>query len=63
MSESVSQIYAVDDDESVREAVGRLIRSPGLSAKTFATAREILATLGKELPSCLVLDLGSKGNT
>jgi FixJ family two-component response regulator len=41
MSESVSQIYAVDDDESVREAVGRLIRSPGLSAKTFATAREI----------------------
>jgi FixJ family two-component response regulator len=36
MSESVSQIYAVDDDRSVREAVGSLIRSAGLKVKTFA---------------------------
>ena len=57
MSETVSQIYVVDDDLSVREAVGRLIRSAGLDVKTFATAQEILANLAKEMPSCLVLDL------
>jgi DNA-binding NtrC family response regulator len=57
MSESVSQIYVVDDDRSVREAVGSLIRSAGLSVRTFASAREMLASLRKELPSCLVLDI------
>jgi FixJ family two-component response regulator len=57
MSESVSQIYVVDDDLSVRESVRRLIRSAGLNVKTFATAQETLANLEKERPSCLVLDI------
>lgn len=57
MSESVSLIYVVDDDVSVREALGSLIRSAGLSVKTFASAQEILASLRKERPSCLVLDI------
>jgi DNA-binding NtrC family response regulator len=57
MSQSVSQVYVVDDDVSVREAVEGLIRSAGLSVKTFASAQEMLASLRKELPSCLVLDI------
>jgi DNA-binding NtrC family response regulator len=57
MSEPVSQIYVVDDDLSVRESVGRLIKSAGLNVRTFASAQEILANLGKEMPSCLVLDI------
>src|SRR6516162_1309109 len=57
MSESVSRVYVLDDDVSVREAVGGLIRSAGLSVKTFASAREILASLREEVPSCLVLDI------
>jgi DNA-binding NtrC family response regulator len=57
MSESASQIYVVDDDLSVRESVGRLIKSAGLNVRTFASAQEILANLGKEMPSCLVLDI------
>ena len=57
MSEYVSQIYVVDDDLSVRESVGRLIKSAGLDVKTFATAQEILANFGREVPSCLVLDI------
>src|ERR1700756_2148983 len=57
MSESVSQIYVVDDDVSVREALGSLIRSAGFSGKTFASAQEMLASLRMELPSCLVLDI------
>ena len=57
MSESVSRIYVVDDDMSVREAVESLIRSAGLSVRTFSSAQEMLASLRKELPSCLVLDI------
>jgi FixJ family two-component response regulator len=57
MSESVSQTYVVDDDLSVREAVGSLIRSVGLNVKTFASTQEMLASLQKELPSCSVLDI------
>ena len=57
MNESVSQIYVVDDDVSVREGVGRLIRSAGLNVKTFPTAQEFIAGLQQELPSCLVLDV------
>jgi DNA-binding NtrC family response regulator len=52
-----SQIYVIDDDLSVREGVGRLIRSAGLKVKTFPTAQEIIASLEQELPSCLVLDV------
>jgi DNA-binding NtrC family response regulator len=57
MSESISQIYVVDDDVSVRDAVGSLIRSVGLKVRTFASAREFLANLRNDLPSCLVLDM------
>ena len=57
MNESFSQIYVVDDDIAVRESVGRLIRSAGMNVKAFATVREVLANLGKEVPSCLVLDI------
>ena len=52
MNQSVSQVYIVDDDLSVRESVGRLIRSAG-----FAAVQEVLPHLGKEVPDCLVLDI------
>ena len=57
MNESVSEVYVLDDDLSVREAVGSLIRSDGLKVRTFASAQEFLASLRKERPSCLVLDI------
>jgi DNA-binding NtrC family response regulator len=57
MSESVSEVYVLDDDVSVREAVGSLIRSAGLSVRTFASAQEFLTGLRKARPSCLVLDI------
>jgi DNA-binding NtrC family response regulator len=57
MSESVSEVYVLDDDVSVREAVGGLIRSAGLGVRTFASAHDFLARLRKERPSCLVLDI------
>ena len=61
MSDRGAPIYLVDDDVSVRESVGSLIRSAGFRAKTFASAQECLAGLQAEVPSCLVLDVQLPG--
>jgi DNA-binding NtrC family response regulator len=51
----------VDDDASVREALGSLIRSAGLRVETFASAQEFLANPRADVPSCLVLDVQLPG--
>ncbi len=61
MSDRGAPIYLVDDDVSVRESVGGLLRSAGFRAKTFASAHECLAGLQAEVPSCLVLDVQLPG--
>ena len=61
MNDSCGPVYVVDDDASVREAVGSLISSAGLRAETFTSAQEFLASTQAEGPSCLVLDLELPG--
>jgi len=50
-------IAIVDDEEPVRKALMRLMRSVGLSAETFASGPEFLKSLDTRLPDCVVLDL------
>jgi DNA-binding NtrC family response regulator len=54
-------VYVVDGDESVREALGSLVRSAGLSVRTFASAQEFLIFPRPDAPSCLVLDVQLPG--
>jgi DNA-binding NtrC family response regulator len=54
-------VCIVDDDASVREAVGSLLRSAGLTVETFGSAREFLASYRRDAPSCLVLDVELPG--
>ena len=54
-------VFVVDDDRSVREALGGLIRSVGLRVETFASAAEFLRRKPPTEPSCLVLDVGLPG--
>jgi DNA-binding NtrC family response regulator len=61
MRETSSVVYVVDDDVSMRESVASLLRSAGVTATTFASARELLAACRTELPSCLVLDVRLPG--
>jgi DNA-binding NtrC family response regulator len=61
MSETISPIYVVDDDASMREAVESLVRSAGLPVETFASAQEFLAHARTDVPSCLVLDVQLPG--
>jgi FixJ family two-component response regulator len=54
-------VYVIDDDESVRRSLVRLLRSAGLNAETFVSAQ---AFLDRELPdrtACLVLDVRLPG--
>ncbi len=57
MNESDPIVYVVDDDESVREAVQRLIASVGLRVQTFGSTREFLDSKRPAAPACLVLDV------
>ena len=57
MPELDAIVLVVDDDVSVREALGSLIRSAGLRVETFASAQEFLARPPIDAPGCLVLDV------
>ena len=61
MPEPPAMVFVVDDDVSVREALGSLMRSAGLRVETFATAQEFLARPRAEGSSCLVLDVQLPG--
>ena len=57
MPEPDAIVLVVDDDVSVREALGGLIRSAGLRVEAFASAQEFLAHPRTDAPGCLVLDM------
>src|SRR5437660_10011081 len=61
MAEGKAIVFVVDDDASVREGLGSLIRSAGLRVETFASAQEFLARSRADVPSCLVLDVRLPG--
>ena len=50
-------VYVVDDDESVRRSLARLVRSAGLSVETFSTAQAFLSREVPDRTACLVLDV------
>ena len=50
-------VFIVDDDEPVRKAVSRLLRSAGIAVAVFASPREFLAQYDPATPGCLVLDI------
>ncbi len=60
MSEHRPSIFIIDDDESVRRALRRLVRSVGWEAEAFATAEEFLERV-LPVPDCLVLDVHLPG--
>ncbi|PIQ88719.1 MAG: two-component system response regulator [Candidatus Omnitrophica bacterium CG11_big_fil_rev_8_21_14_0_20_42_13] len=50
-------IYIVDDDESVRTALGRLLRSCDFNVEAFNSAREFLDFITPEAEGILLLDI------
>jgi FixJ family two-component response regulator len=54
-------IAIVDDDESVRDAVRKLVRSVGYHASTFGSAHEYLNSEQVHDTSCLITDVQMPG--
>jgi DNA-binding response OmpR family regulator len=54
-------VYVVDDDISVREALGNLLRSVGLNVALFTSALEFRQHDRGQGPACLVLDVRLPG--
>jgi FixJ family two-component response regulator len=57
MTETAPMVFVVDDDPSVRKSLGRLLKTAGYHAKTFASAGEFMRRDAYPGPSCLVLDV------
>ena len=54
-------VFVVDDDESVRKALARLIGSIGLEVQTFPSPGAFLARPRPDRPACVILDLRMPG--
>jgi CheY-like chemotaxis protein len=54
-------VAVVDDEETVRKALRRLLRASGLQAEAFAGGQEFLAAAAQRQPDCVVLDLHMAG--
>ncbi len=56
-------IYVVDDDESVRKAFKRLLRSVNIDVETFSSAEEFLKSQKPDKNSCIIIDIRMPGLT
>jgi len=56
-------VFVVDDDDSVRKALSRLIRSAGVDVESFPSAAAFLDHTPPDRPTCLVLDVRMPGQS
>lgn len=63
MSKESFTVYVVDDDESIRRALKRLLRSMGYQAVTFKSAEDFMEATSSRGEGCLVLDIRLPGMT
>ena len=61
MDKKKDNIYIVDDDEPVRQALSRLLRSCGYHVLTFSSAQEFLGSVSPDAQGCLILDVKMPG--
>src|SRR4051812_34348414 len=54
-------VLVVDDDQSVRQGVARLLRAAGYCAKTFSSPLQFLKQPLPPGPACVVLDMMMDG--
>lgn len=57
MSKAKPDIYVVDDDESVRRALLRLMKSAGFNVETFNSAQSFLDSVPPDTQGVLILDI------
>jgi FixJ family two-component response regulator len=61
MSESPGVVFVIDDDVSIQNALGRLMRSIGLQVELFGSAKDFLNRKPRNTPACITLDIRLPG--
>ena len=61
MSHETPVVFVVDDDQSVRDSLRRLITSLGMTVEVFPTAQAFLGSPRRQVPACLILDVRLPG--
>jgi FixJ family two-component response regulator len=61
VSDTSPIVHIVDDDDSLRQGLGSLLRSVGLEVQTYGSTQEFLQTDRLETPGCIVLDIRLPG--
>ena len=61
MTSQQTNIYIVDDDAPVRQALSRLLRSYGFDVFAFASAQDFLDSVSPDAQGCLILDVRMPG--
>jgi FixJ family two-component response regulator len=63
MDTKLPWVAVVDDEESIRRALLRLLRSAGIPAQAFDSADRLLAVLPAGAPCCAVVDVHMPGRS
>lgn len=61
MTQATATIHVVDDDESLRTALMRLLRAAGYAIRTYASAGDFLLNKPENAPGCVILDVRMPG--
>ena len=61
MSSSSHQVCIVDDDLSVRRALGRLVRAFGFDVEIFSSGKHCLDEFHSESAACMIIDVTMPG--
>src|SRR5262245_46537571 len=54
-------VYIVDDDDSVRKALSRVLNAAGFTVRDYASAQEFTLARPQDHPGCVILDLRMPG--
>jgi FixJ family two-component response regulator len=61
VTQATATIHVVDDDESLRTALMRLLRAAGYAIRTYASAGDFLLNKPENAPGCVILDVRMPG--
>ena len=61
MTADPDHVAILDDEPSIRTALGRLLKSAGMVVDSFADSSQFFAWLELKTPHCLILDLQMPG--
>lgn len=53
---NAKRVFIVDDDDSTRNGLARLLRAAGYDVRPFGSGEELLENLGPEEFGCMILD-------